>query len=122
MKLTDPVTTTGSDGAESAPTPTAVSAKIQPSGNTYSVASVGTASGSAIAAADGLAAHTATEMSNTMNTNTALSVSSFNTFRKQVADAINILDKKIREILDSDITGGDNTGATVALASCPTSK
>ena len=57
-----------------------------------------------------------------MNTNTALSVSSFNTFRKQVADAINILDKKIREILDSDITGGDNTGATVALASCPTSK
>ena len=119
LTVTDPATTSGDDGKEGAPTTSAVSAKIQPDGDTYEVKSVGTAGGSDIDAADGLAKHQATEMGNDANTNTALSVDTFNTFRKQVADAINILDKKMREILDSDITGGDNKAAAVALESCP---
>ena len=79
------------------------------SGNTYALTSVLYGNGAtetAIAAADGLAAISASVLTQldanvaTTITNTALSVHDFNVFRKRVAAAVRTLDDKIREILE----------------------
>ena len=77
-------------------------------GNTYELKYVLYGNGAtetAISAADGLKAISASETtqlddSKTTITNTALSVYDFNIFRKRVAAAVRTLDDKIREILE----------------------
>ena len=75
---------------------------ILPSGNTYTVTAVTDAgvTPAATAAANGLAAFTASKLTTDGQGTSALSITSFNTFRKQVADALNTLDAKIRQISD----------------------
>ena len=80
--------------------PNSVALKIQPSGDTYSINAVTDASATEAdtAASKGLAKYKALKATATGHTKTALSVDTFNTFRKQVADALNTLDAKIRQI------------------------
>ena len=80
--------------------PNSITSAILPAGNTYSVSAV-TDHGvtpAETAAADGLAKFTAAKGATKGHSASALSITAFNTFRKQVADALNTLDAKVRQI------------------------
>ena len=81
-------------------TPNSVTAKILPSGNNYEVKAVTDAGVTPVDtdAANGLAKFKAVKGTTKGQDTSALSVTTFNTFRKQVADALNTLDAKIRQI------------------------
>jgi len=87
-------------GTVTAASTNSVTAKIQPSGDTYPINGVTDTSVTPAdtAASSGLAKFKAVVATTSGHTTTALSVDTFNTFRKQVADALNTLDAKIRQI------------------------
>jgi len=80
--------------------PDSITSKILPAGNNYAVSAVTDAgvTPTETSEANGLAAYTAVKGEVNGQDTTALSVTSFNTFRKQVADALNTLDAKIRQV------------------------
>ena len=81
-------------------TPNSITSAILPSGDTYSIKAVTDAgvTPTSTTAANGLAAYTAEKGTVNGQDTTALSITTFNTFRKQVADALNTLDAKIRQV------------------------
>ena len=87
-------------GSVAQSTPNSVTQYILPSGDTYSIKAVTDAgvTPTSTAAANGLALYTAEKGTTHGQDTTALSVTTFNTFRKQVADALNTLDAKIRQV------------------------
>ena len=80
--------------------PNSITSAILPSGDTYAVSAVTDAgvTPTATTAANGLAAFTAVVGTVSGQSTSSLSITSFNTFRKQVADSLNTLDAKIRQI------------------------
>ena len=80
--------------------PNSITSAILPSGDTYAVSAVTDAgvTPTATTAANGLAAFTAVKGTTSGQGTSALSITTFNTFRKQVADALNTLDAKVRQI------------------------
>ena len=80
--------------------PNSITSAILPSGNTYSVSAVTDAgvTPADTAASDGLALFKAVKGTTSGHSTSALSITAFNTFRKQVADALNTLDAKVRQI------------------------
>ena len=81
-------------------TPNSITSAILPSGDTYSIKAVTDAgvTPTETSAANGLLKYTAEKGTTHGQDTTALSVTTFNTFRKQVADALNTLDAKIRQV------------------------
>ena len=80
--------------------PNSITSAILPTGDTYAITAVTDAGVTPVAttAANGLAAFTAVKGTTSGQGTSALSITTFNTFRKQVADALNVLDAKVRQI------------------------
>ena len=81
-------------------TPNSITQYILPTGDTYAITAITDAGVTPVAtsAANGLAAFTAVKGTTSGQGTSALSITTFNTFRKQVADALNVLDAKVRVI------------------------
>ena len=82
--------------------PNSITSAILPTGNTYDLTN-GAVTDAGVTpaqtdAADGLKAFTANKGTTKGHSTSALSITGFNIFRKQVADALNVLDAKVRQI------------------------